>query len=64
MDLMDRIARRHKLRVYSTKNHLQVSTAAESTTTGVWVLIPVKTLLSPGKTPKNNIVIPDFFVNV
>src|SRR5688572_5952764 len=41
MDVMDRVARRHNLRVLLHENPLQESMAAVNTTTGVWLQIPV-----------------------
>jgi glutamine synthetase len=63
MDLMDRIARRHKLRVlFHEKPYAGINGSGKhnnwslSTDTG-------KNLLSPGKTPKNNLQFLTFFVN-
>jgi glutamine synthetase len=64
MDLMERIARRHKLRVLlHEKPFAGINGSGKhnnwslSTDTG-------KNLLSPGKTPKNNLLFLTFFVNV
>ncbi|MCW5909078.1 MAG: glutamine synthetase III [Chitinophagales bacterium] len=64
MDLMERVARRHKLRVLlHEKPFAGINGSGKhnnwsmSTDTG-------KNLLSPGKTPKNNILFLTFFVNV
>ncbi|HLP18769.1 MAG TPA: glutamine synthetase III, partial [Chitinophagales bacterium] len=64
MDLMERIARRHKLRVLlHEKPFAGINGSGKhnnwsmSTDTG-------KNLLSPGKTPKNNLMFITFFVNV
>ncbi|MCS6934508.1 MAG: glutamine synthetase III [Chitinophagales bacterium] len=64
MDLMDRVARRHKLRVLlHEKPFAGINGSGKhnnwslSTDTG-------KNLLSPGKTPKNNLLFLTFFVNV
>ena len=63
MDLMDRIARRHKLRVLlHEKPYAQINGSGKhnnwsmGTNTG-------KNLLSPGKTPKTNLQFLTFFVN-
>ncbi|MFN8300667.1 MAG: glutamine synthetase III, partial [Chitinophagales bacterium] len=64
MDLMERVARRHKLRVLlHEKPFAGINGSGKhnnwsmSTDTG-------KNLLSPGKTPKNNLLFLTFFVNV
>ncbi|NNC95794.1 MAG: glutamine synthetase type III, partial [Chitinophagales bacterium] len=64
MDLMDRIAKRHKLRVLlHEKPYAGINGSGKhnnwsmSTDTG-------KNLLSPGKTPKSNMLFLTFFVNV
>lgn len=64
MDLMERVARRHKLKVLlHEKPFAGVNGSGKhnnwsmSTDTG-------KNLLSPGKTPKNNLLFLTFFVNV
>lgn len=64
MDLMDRVARRHKLRVLlHEKPFAGINGSGKhnnwslGTDTG-------KNLLSPGKTPKNNLLFLTFFVNV
>ncbi len=63
MDLMDRVARRHKLRVlFHEKPFAGVNGSGKhnnwslATNTG-------KNLLSPGKTPKNNLRFLTFFIN-
>ncbi len=63
MDLMDRVARRHKLRIlFHEKPFAGVNGSGKhnnwslGTNTG-------KNLLSPGKTPKNNLMFLTFFVN-
>lgn len=63
MDLMDRVARRHKLRIlFHEKPFAGVNGSGKhnnwslATNTG-------KNLLSPGKTPKNNLMFLTFFVN-
>jgi glutamine synthetase type III len=64
MDIMERVARRHKLRVLlHEKPFAGINGSGKhnnwsmSTDTG-------KNLLSPGKTPKNNMLFLTFFVNV
>ena len=64
MDIMERVARRHKLRVLlHEKPFAGINGSGKhnnwsmSTDTG-------KNLLSPGKTPKNNLLFLTFFVNV
>jgi glutamine synthetase len=64
MDLMERVARRHKLRVLlHEKPFAGINGSGKhnnwslSTDTG-------KNLLSPGKTPKNNMLFLTFFINV
>ncbi|UKJ06219.1 glutamine synthetase III [Solitalea lacus] len=63
MDLMDKVSRRHKLRVLlHEKPFAGVNGSGKHNN---WSLITNtgKNLLSPGKTPKNNLIFLTFFVN-
>jgi len=64
MDLMERIARRHKLRVLLHEKPFAGINGSGKHNNWSMGTDTGKNLLSPGKTPKNNLLFLTFFVNV
>lgn len=63
MDLMDRVARRHKLRVLTHEKPFAEMNGSGKHNNWSMVTDKGKNLLSPGKTPKNNLQFLSFFIN-